>query len=634
MAAVGVESMRPESAMEETCNVKIAAAKQGEGLKQYYLQHIHELQRQLRQKTNNLNRLEAQRNELNSRVRMLREELQLLQEPGSYVGEVVKVMGKNKVLVKVHPEGKYVVDIDKSIDITKITPSTRVALRNDSYVLHLVLPSKVDPLVNLMKVEKVPDSTYDMIGGLDQQIKEIKEVIELPIKHPELFESLGIAQPKGVLLYGPPGTGKTLLARAVAHHTDCTFIRVSGSELVQKYIGEGSRMVRELFVMAREHAPSIIFMDEIDSIGSARMESGSGNGDSEVQRTMLELLNQLDGFEASNKIKVLMATNRIDILDKALLRPGRIDRKIEFPNPNEDSRCDILKIHSRKMNLMRGIDLKKIAEKMNGASGAELKAVCTEAGMFALRERRVHVTQEDFEMAVAKCDDAAVIISVSTALPNQQTVDYPSFKLVIVGDGGTGKTTFVKRHLTGEFEKKYEPTIGVEVHPLDFFTNCGKIRFYCWDTAGQEKFGGLRDGYYIHGQCAVIMFDVTARLTYKNVPTWHRDLCRVCENIPIVLCGNKVDVKNRQVKAKQVTFHRKKNLQYYEISAKSNYNFEKPFLYLARKLAGDPNLHFVESPALAPPEVHIDVAEQQKNEADLIAAAAQPLPDDDDDAFE
>ncbi|KAF3624138.1 hypothetical protein CQW23_01855 [Capsicum baccatum] len=378
MASVDVGRSRMEAEREEICSAK--ATKQGEGLRQYYMQHIHDLQLQVRHKTHNLNRLEAQRNELNSKVRMLKEELQLLQEPGSYVGEVVKVMGKSKVLVKVHPEGKYVVDIDKTIDITKITPSTRVALRNDSYVLHLILPSKVDPLVNLMKVEKVPDSTYDMIGGLDQQIKEIKEVIELPIKHPELFESLGIAQPKGVLLYGPPGTGKTLLARAVAHHTDCTFIRVSGSELVQKYIGEGSRMVRELFVMAREHAPSIIFMDEIDSIGSARMESGSGNGDSEV----------------------LMATNRIDILDQALLRPGRIDRKIEFPNPNEESRFDILKIHSRKMNLMRGIDLKKIAEKMNGASGAELKAVCTEAGMFALRERRVHVTQEDFEMAVAK----------------------------------------------------------------------------------------------------------------------------------------------------------------------------------------------------------------------------------------
>ncbi|KAL4340122.1 hypothetical protein GQ457_08G000360 [Hibiscus cannabinus] len=361
-------------------------------------------------KTHNLNRLEAQRNELNSRVRMLREELQLLQEPGSYVGEVVKVMGKNKVLVKVHPEGKYVVDIDKNIDITKITPSTRVALRNDSYVLHLILPSKVDPLVNLMKVEKVPDSTYDMIGGLDQQIKEIKEVIELPIKHPECFESLGIAQPKGVLLYGPPGTGKTLLARAVAHHTDCTFIRVSGSELVQKYIGEGSRMVRELFVMAREHAPSIIFMDEIDSIGSARMESGSGNGDSEVQRTMLELLNQLDGFEASNKIKymVLMAKNRIDILDQALLRPGRIDRKIEFPNPNEESRQDILKIHSRRMNLMRGIDLKKIAEKMNGASGAELKAVCTEAGMFCFEGKESPCNTGRFRDGGRKGDEKAM----------------------------------------------------------------------------------------------------------------------------------------------------------------------------------------------------------------------------------
>jgi 26S proteasome regulatory subunit T6 len=303
----------------------------------------------------------------------------------------------------VHPEGKYVVDVDKSIDITTLKTNDRVSLRNDSYTLHLVLPSKVDPLVSLMKVEKVPDSTYDMIGGLDQQIKEIKEVIELPIKHPELFEALGIQQPKGLLMYGPPGTGKTLLARAVAHHTDCTFIRVSGSELVQKYIGEGSRMVRELFVMAREHAPSIIFMDEIDSIGSSRIESGEGGGgDSEVQRTMLELLNQLDGFESSQNIKVIMATNRIDILDSALLRPGRIDRKIEFPNPNEDARADILRIHSRKMNLMRGIDLKKIANMMSDASGAESKAVCTEAGMFALRERRVHVTQDDFEMAAAK----------------------------------------------------------------------------------------------------------------------------------------------------------------------------------------------------------------------------------------
>lgn len=355
----------------------------------------------IRDKTQNLERLKAQRNELNNKVRLLREELTQLLEPGSYIGEVVKAMGKNRVLVKVNPDGKYVVEIDKDIDINKCTPNTRVALKSDSYCLHKILPTKVDPLVSLMKVEKVPDSTYDMVGGLNKQIQEIKEVIELPIKHPELFESLGVSQPKGVLLYGPPGTGKTLLARAVAHHTDCTFIRVSGSELVQKYIGEGSRMVRELFVMAREAAPTIIFMDEIDSIGSSRMEGGQG-GDSEVQRTMLELLAQLDGFEATQNIKVIMATNRIDILDSALLRPGRIDRKIEFPNPTSTSRAEIIRIHSRRMNLLRGIDLVKIAEKMNNSSGAECKAICTEAGMFALRERRIHVTQEDFEMAVAK----------------------------------------------------------------------------------------------------------------------------------------------------------------------------------------------------------------------------------------
>lgn len=371
------------------------------GVQRYYEVKTQKLALEVNEKGNNVRRLQAQRNELNAKVRATREELSLLQEQASYVGEVVKPLDKKKVLIKINPEGKFIVDIDKDIKIEECTTGVRVALRADSYTLHKILPNKIDPLVSLMMVEKVPDSTYDSVGGLSKQIKEIKEVIELPVKHPELFEALGISQPKGVLLYGPPGTGKTLLARAVAHHTDCTFIRVSGSELVQKFIGEGSRMVRELFVMARQHSPSIIFMDEIDSIGSARLESGGG-GDSEVQRTMLELLNQLDGFEPHQNIKIIMATNRIDILDSALLRPGRIDRKIEFPAPNEDARLDILTIHSRKMNLTRGINLRKIAELMPGASGAEVKGVCTEAGMFALRERRVHVTQEDFEMAVAK----------------------------------------------------------------------------------------------------------------------------------------------------------------------------------------------------------------------------------------
>ncbi|KAH6909390.1 26S proteasome regulatory complex, ATPase RPT6 [Coprinopsis sp. MPI-PUGE-AT-0042] len=267
----------------------------------YYQAKIESAEILINQKTQNLRRLEAQRNALNARA---------LHEPGSYVGEV--------------PEGKYIVDIDSEIDINALKPTLRVALRSDSYTIHRILPNKVDPLVSLMMVEKVPDSTYEMVG-------EIKEVIELPVKHPELFDALGIAQPKGVLLYGPPGTGKTLLARAVAHHTDCKFIRVSGSELPN-----GSRV----FVMAREHAPSIIFMDEIDSIGSSRGESGSGGGDSE----------------------------------------------------GPEARVAILRIHSRKMSLQRGINLRALAEKMGSAL----------AGMYALRERRQHVTQEDFEFAVAK----------------------------------------------------------------------------------------------------------------------------------------------------------------------------------------------------------------------------------------
>jgi len=207
----------------------------------------------------------------------------------------------------------------------------------------------------------------------------------------------------------------------------------------------------------------------------------------------------------------------------------------------------------------------------------------------------------------------------------------PEFKLILVGDGGVGKTTFVKRHLTGEFEKRYVATRGVEVHPLKFSTNLGDIQFNVWDTAGQEKFGGLRDGYYIQGQCAIIMFDVTSRITYRSVPNWYRDITRVCENIPIVLCGNKVEIKDRKVKAKQINFHRKKNLQYFEISAKVNYNFEKPFVWLARKLAGDNNLVFVEALALKPPEAQIDLNDMARYQAELDAAAAAPLPDDDDD---
>lgn len=207
----------------------------------------------------------------------------------------------------------------------------------------------------------------------------------------------------------------------------------------------------------------------------------------------------------------------------------------------------------------------------------------------------------------------------------------PSFKLVLVGDGGVGKTTFVKRHKTGEFEKKYVATMGVEVSPLSFTTNLGPVIFNCWDTAGQEKFGGLRDGYYIGGQAAIIMFDVTYRVTYKSVPHWYKDLTRVCENIPIVLLGNKVDCKDRKVKPKDIYFHRKKNLQYYDISAKSNFNYEKPFLYISRKLTGEKNCHFVKEVAIKPPEVQYDVAQVAEYQRQLEQADALPVPDDDDD---
>jgi GTP-binding nuclear protein Ran len=201
-----------------------------------------------------------------------------------------------------------------------------------------------------------------------------------------------------------------------------------------------------------------------------------------------------------------------------------------------------------------------------------------------------------------------------------------SFKLILVGDGGTGKTTFVKRHLTGEFEKRYIATVGVDVHPLTFFTNRGKICFNCWDTAGQEKFGGLRDGYYIHGDCAIIMFDVTSRNTYKNVPNWHRDIVRVCDNIPMVLVGNKVDCVERQVKAKMITFHRKKNLQYYDVSAKSNYNFEKPFLWLAKRLANDATLLFAEQQVTVPADFQMSdqMIMEIERATEIAASAALP----------
>merc|ERR1711972_281629 len=259
-----------------------------------------------------------------------------------------------------------------------------------------ILADEVDPLVSVMKVDKAPLETYADIGGLEDQIMEIKEAVELPLAHPELYEDIGIKPPKGVILYGEPGTGKTLLAKAVANQTSATFLRVVGSELIQKYLGDGPKLVRELFRVADEHSPSIVFIDEIDAIGTKRYESNSG-GEREIQRTMLELLNQLDGFDARADTKVIMATNRIETLDPALIRPGRIDRKIEFPLPDEKTKRRIFGIHTGKMTLSDDVDLEEYIMSKDDLSGADIKAICTEAGLLALRERRMKVTQEDFK---------------------------------------------------------------------------------------------------------------------------------------------------------------------------------------------------------------------------------------------
>merc|ERR1711920_350684 len=234
------------------------------------------------------------------------------------------------------------------------------------------------------------------IGGLETQIQEIKEAVELPLAHPELYEEVGIKPPKGVILYGVPGTGKTLLAKAVADQTSATFLRVVGSELIQKYLGDGPKLVRELFRVAEEHAPSIVFIDEIDAVGTKRYDSNSG-GEREIQRTMLELLNQLDGFDSRGDVKVIMATNRIESLDPALIRPGRIDRKIEFPLPNEKTKRRIFNIHTSKMTLSTCVKVDEYILAKDDLSGADIKAICTEAGLMALRERRMKVTDEDFK---------------------------------------------------------------------------------------------------------------------------------------------------------------------------------------------------------------------------------------------
>jgi 26S proteasome regulatory subunit T1 len=306
-----------------------------------------------------------------------------------------------KYVINVKQIAKFVVGLGDKVSPTDIEEGMRVGVDRNKYQIHIPLPAKIDPSVTMMTVEEKPDVTYADIGGSKEQLEKMREVVELPLLHPEKFVRLGIDPPKGVLCYGPPGTGKTLLARAVANRTDACFIRVIGSELVQKYVGEGARMVRELFQMARTKKACLIFFDEVDAIGGARFDDGAG-GDNEVQRTMLEIVNQLDGFDSRGNIKVLMATNRPDTLDPALLRPGRLDRKVEFGLPDLEGRTQIFQIHARTMACERDIRFELLARLCPNSTGADIRSVCTEAGMFAIRQRRKTVNEKDFLEAINK----------------------------------------------------------------------------------------------------------------------------------------------------------------------------------------------------------------------------------------
>ena len=314
------------------------------------------------------------------------------------VGNLEELIDDDHAIVSSATGPEYYVSIMSFVDKDLLEPGASILLHHKSVSVVGVLTDDTDPAVNVMKLDKAPTETYGDIGGLETQIQEVREAVELPLMHPELYEEMGIKPPKGVILYGAPGTGKTLLAKAVANQTSATFLRIVGSELIQKYLGDGPRLVRQLFQTAAEHAPSIVFIDEIDAIGTKRYESSSG-GEREIQRTMLELLNQLDGFDDRGDVKVIMATNKIDSLDPALIRPGRIDRKILFENPDQNTKRKIFTLHTSKMSLAPDVDIDEFVTQKDDLSGADVRAICSEAGLLALRERRMRVNMTDFRAA-------------------------------------------------------------------------------------------------------------------------------------------------------------------------------------------------------------------------------------------
>ncbi|XP_052742015.1 26S proteasome regulatory subunit 6B [Bicyclus anynana] len=324
------------------------------------------------------------------------EEVKRIQSVPLVIGQFLEAVDQNTGIVGSTTGSNYYVRILSTIDRELLKPSASVALHKHSNALVDVLPPEADSSISMLQADEKPDVQYSDIGGMDTQKQEIREAVELPLTHVDLYRQIGIEPPRGVLMYGPPGCGKTMLAKAVAHHTTAAFIRVVGSEFVQKYLGEGPRMVRDVFRLAKENSPAIIFIDEIDAIATKRFDAQTG-ADREVQRILLELLNQMDGFDQTTNVKVIMATNRADTLDPALLRPGRLDRKIEFPLPDRRQKRLIFSTITAKMNLSEEVDLEEFVARPERVSGADINAICQEAGMHAVRENRYIVLPKDFE---------------------------------------------------------------------------------------------------------------------------------------------------------------------------------------------------------------------------------------------